>query len=135
MVDELARQLKIDPLELRLRNASKEGTRRADGPKFRRIGCVEVIQAMQAHPHYSAPLGEPSNAYSKRGRGVAIGYWFNIGFPSSCVISVNADGTANLIEGSTDIGGTRTSISMQAAEVLGIPVDRIHLCRLLHPHP
>ncbi len=126
VVDEIARELKIDPLELRLRNAAKEGTRRADGPKFKRIGCVEVLEAMKAHPHYSAPLGEPSHAAAKRGRGVAIGYWFNIGFPSSCVISVNADGTANLIEGSTDIGGTRTSIAMQAAEVLGIPVDKLN---------
>lgn len=125
VVDEIARKLGVDPLDLRLRNASKEGTRRADGPKFRRIGCVEVLEAMKAHPHYSSPLGEPSHAEAKRGRGVAIGYWFNVGLPSSCVISVNNDGTANLIEGSTDIGGTRTSISMQAAEVLGIPVAKI----------
>jgi CO/xanthine dehydrogenase Mo-binding subunit len=126
VVDEIARELKIDPIELRLRNAAKEGTRRADGPKFKRIGCVEVLEAMKAHPHYSAPLGESSHAAAKRGRGVAIGYWFNIGFASSCVISVNADGTANLIEGSTDIGGTRTSIAMQAAEVLGLPVDMLN---------
>jgi CO/xanthine dehydrogenase Mo-binding subunit len=126
VVDEIARALNMDPIDLRLRNASKEGTRRADGPKFRRIGCVEVLEAMKAHPHYSAPLGEPSHAEARRGRGVAIGYWFNVGLPSSCVISVNADGTVNLIEGSTDIGGTRTSIAMQAAEVLGIPVDRVH---------
>ena len=126
VVDELARQMGKDPLALRLMNASKEGTRRADGPKFRRIGCVEVLEAMQAHPHYAAPLGEPSHGAAKRGRGTAIGYWFNVGLASSCVISVNADGTVNLIEGSTDIGGTRTSIAMQAAEVLGIPVSFIH---------
>lgn len=126
VVDELARALHIDPLALRLRNAAKEGTRRADGPKYRRIGCVEVIQAMIAHPHYAAPLGTPSRPEARRGRGVAIGYWFNIGFPSACVITVNNDGTVNLIEGSTDIGGTRTSIAMQAAEVLGIPVDHVH---------
>jgi CO/xanthine dehydrogenase Mo-binding subunit len=126
VVDEIARQLEMDPIELRLRNAAKEGTRRADGPKYRRIGCVEVLEAMRAHPHYAAPLGTPSHAYCSRGRGVAIGYWFNVGLPSSCVISVNADGTVSLIEGSTDIGGTRTSIAMQAAEVLGIPVERVH---------
>ncbi len=126
VVDEMARQLGMDPLELRLKNAAKEGTRRADGPKYRRIGCVEVLEAMKAHPHYAAPLGEPSHAEARRGRGVAIGYWFNVGLASSCVISVNSDGTANLIEGSTDIGGTRTSIAMQAAEVLGIPVADIH---------
>jgi CO/xanthine dehydrogenase Mo-binding subunit len=121
VVDEIAEKLGIDPIDLRLKNAAKEGTRRADGPKYRRIGCVEVLQAMKAHPHYRAPL-EGAN----RGRGVAIGFWFNVGLPSSCTISVNADGKVTLVEGSTDIGGTRTSIAMQAAEVLGIPAEDVH---------
>jgi xanthine dehydrogenase molybdenum-binding subunit len=120
VLDEIAEKLGIDPLDLRLKNAAREGTRRADGPKYRRIGCVEVIEAMKNHPHYSTPLVGPN-----RGRGVAIGFWFNIGLPSSCTISVNADGTVNLVEGSTDIGGTRTSIAMQAAEVLGIPAEDV----------
>lgn len=120
IVDEIAEKLGMDPLELRLKNAAKEGTRRADGPKYRRVGCVEVIEAMKAHPHYDAPLKGPNC-----GRGVAIGFWFNAGLPSSCTISVNADGSVNLVEGSTDIGGTRTSIAMQAAEVLGITVDQV----------
>jgi CO/xanthine dehydrogenase Mo-binding subunit len=56
---------------------------------------------------------------------VAVGFWFNVGLPSSCTISVSADGTVNLVEGSTDIGGTRTSVAMQAAEVLGIPAEDV----------
>jgi len=120
VVDEIAEKLGMDPLDFRLKNAAKEGTRRADGPKYRRIGCVEVIEAMKKHPHYTAPLGGPN-----RGRGVAVGFWFNVGLPSSCTISVSADGTVNLVEGSTDIGGTRTSIAMQAAEVLGIPAESV----------
>jgi CO/xanthine dehydrogenase Mo-binding subunit len=115
VVDELAEQVGIDPIDFRLKNAAKEGTRRADGPKYPRIGCVEVLEAMKTHPHYTAPLGGPN-----RGRGVAVGFWFNIGFSSSCTISVNTDGTVNLVEGSVDLSGTRTSIAMQAAEVLGI---------------
>ena len=121
VLDEIAEKLGIDPLELRLRNAAKEGTRRADGPRYKRIGCVEVIEAMKASAHYNAPLPGPHC-----GRGVAIGYWFNIGLPSSATLSVNADGTVNLIEGSTDIGGSRTSLSMQAAEVLGIRAEDVH---------
>ena len=121
VIDEIAEKLGIDPLEFRLKNAAKEGTRRADGPTYRRIGCVEVLEAMKSHPHYNAPLEGPN-----RGRGVAIGFWFNVGLESSVSISVNADGTINLVEGSTDIGGTRTSISMQAAEVLGIPAEDVH---------
>ena len=119
VVDELALKLGMDPLDLRLKNASTEGTRRPDGTVFPRIGCVEVLEAMKNHPHYSAPLGE------NQGRGVAVGYWFNVGFESSVNIAVNADGTITLVEGSTDIGGSRASIAMQAAEVLGIPAESV----------
>ena len=121
VVDELARELGMDPIELRLKNAAKEGTRRADGPTFPRIGCVEVLEAMRDHAHYNAPIEGPN-----RGRGVAIGFWFNIGMRSACNIAVNSDGTVNLTEGSTDIGGSRASIAMQAAEVLGIPAEDVH---------
>jgi CO/xanthine dehydrogenase Mo-binding subunit len=121
VVDELAEKLGLDPIEFRLMNAAKEGTLRLGDPPFLRIGCVEVLEAMKSHPHYTAPLEGPN-----RGRGVAVGYWFNIGEQSSVNISVNKDGTASLTEGSTDIGGTRTSIAMQAAEVLGIPAEDVH---------
>ena len=120
VVDELAEKLGFDPIELRLKNAAKEGTRRADGPINPRIGCVEVLEAMRDHPHYGAPLEGPN-----RGRGVAVGFWFNAGEPSSCTINVNNDGTITLIEGSPDIGGTRASIAMQAAEVLGISAEEV----------
>jgi CO/xanthine dehydrogenase Mo-binding subunit len=49
----------------------------------------------------------------------------NGGGPSSCTIKVNADGTVTLTEGSPDIGGTRASVAMQAAEVLGIPAEKV----------
>ncbi len=119
-VDELAQKLGMDPIELRLRNAAKEGTRRVDGPVFGRVGLVETLEAMRDHPHYNAPLGE------NQGRGVAVGFWFNIGFHSAVDLAVNGDGTVNLTEGSTDIGGSRASIAMQVAEVLGIPAEDVH---------
>jgi CO/xanthine dehydrogenase Mo-binding subunit len=120
VVDELADRLGIDPLEFRLKNAAKEGTRRADGPAYSRIGLVETIQAAKVHPHYAAPLVGPN-----RGRGVACGYWMNAGLKSSCTAHVNADGTVTLLEGSTDIGGTRTSVAMQLAETLGLSASDV----------
>ena len=120
VVDDLAEKIGMPPLDFRLLNAAKEGARRIDGPVFPAIGLTEVIDAMKSHPHYSAPL-EGKN----RGRGVAVGWWINGGGPSSVTINVHSDGTCSLVEGSPDIGGTRTSIAMQAAEVLGIPVEDI----------
>ena len=120
VVDELCQKLGLDPIEFRLMNAAKEGTRRVDGPVFPRIGHVECLEAAKASDQYRKPL---KGKY--RGRGVASGFWFNIGLQSSACIGVNADGTISLVEGSTDIGGSRTSIAMQAAEVLGIRAEDV----------
>ena len=121
VIDELAQAVNIDALAFRLLNGVKEGDRRADGPVYPRIGFIETVEAAKEHPHYSAPNGKKPH-----GRGVAAGFWFNVGLQSSVTISVNSDGTINLIEGSTDIGGTRASIAMQAAEVLGIPAESVN---------
>ncbi len=121
VIDEVCEKLGQDPLDFRIKNGAKEGTRRVGGPVYPRIGYLETVETAKAHEHYSTPL-EGEN----QGRGVASGYWFNIGLQSSVTLHVNSDGTLNLLEGSTDIGGTRTSIAMQAAEVLCIPVEDIN---------
>ncbi len=120
IIDEIAEQLGMDPLEIRRLNGAKEGDRQVHGPTFPRIGYLETVHAALEHEHYQSPLTGPN-----RGRGVASGFWFNVGFQSSVVINVNSDGTVSLVEGSTDIGGTRASIAMQAAETLGIPYEDV----------
>ena len=120
LLDDLAAKLGMDPLEFKLKNAATEGSRRVTGQPYPRIGVVELIEAMQQHPHYQTPLSGPN-----QGRGVAVGLWYNIGMASSCSIKVNNDGTVNLIEGSADIGGTRASVAMQAAEVLGLRAEEV----------
>lgn len=120
LLDDLAAKLGMDPLEFKLKNAATEGSRRVTGQPYPRIGVVELIEAMQQHPHYNTPLSGPN-----QGRGVAVGLWYNIGMASSCSIKVNNDGTVNLIEGSADIGGTRASVAMQAAEVLGLRAEEV----------
>ncbi len=120
VIDELAEKLGLDPIEFRLKNAAKEGTRRVDGPVYPRIGFVETLEAAKASEHWKSKLDG-----KHRGRGIASGYWFNIGLKSSATAHVNSDGTVSLIEGSTDIGGTRTSVAMQLAETLGIAAEDV----------
>ena len=120
VIDELCEKLSMDPVEFRLRNAAKEGTRQTTGPVYRRIGFVEMLQAAQDHPHLAETLTGPN-----RGRGVAAGAWFNTSGPASAIASVNPDGTVSLVEGSPDIGGSRAAMAMQLAEVLGIPVEEV----------
>ena len=124
LVDELCSQQGWNPLEFRMKNASEEGTRRADGVKYSRIGNKEVLEALKNSDHWNSPK-VPTLPGRKIGRGIASGFWFNIGLQSAVTLTTNPDGVVFLVEGSTDIGGTRVSIAMQAAEVLGIPVDDI----------
>ena len=115
VVDELADRLEMDPMDIRMKNAAVEGTRRVDGAVFGVIGNEKVMEIVKGSDHYRSELqGE------NRGRGVAVGFWFNIGFESSAYANVNADGTVSLVLGSVDIGGTRASLAMQLAETLGI---------------
>jgi CO/xanthine dehydrogenase Mo-binding subunit len=120
ILDELADKLGMDPIEFRLLNGVKEGDRRIDGAVFQRIGYLETIQAIKESAHYQTPLTGPN-----RGRGFASGFWFNYGGKSSASASVNTDGTVSLLEGSVDIGGSRTSLAMQLAETLGISAEDI----------
>ncbi|MFP6697382.1 MAG: xanthine dehydrogenase family protein molybdopterin-binding subunit [Alphaproteobacteria bacterium] len=118
-MDELADELGIDPVEFRLANAAKEGSKAAYGPTFKKIGFVETLEAAKEHPHYSAPLGP------NQGRGIACGFWFNVGGESSAQLNINEDGTVTVITGHPDIGGSRASMVNIAAQMLGIDYNLV----------
>ncbi len=119
VIDELCGQLGLDPIEVRLKNASREGTKASYGPKFQRIGLVETLEAAKAHPHYTAPL-KPG-----QGRGISCGFWFNHGGETSVSLALSEDGSAQIMVGTPDIGGSRASMALMAAEELGIPYENI----------
>ncbi len=88
-------------------------------PTYPAIGLEATLKAAQNHPHWSAPLGP------NQGRGVACGFWFNFGGDTCVSLMINPDGTVSLSEGNPDIGGSRASMSMMAAEELGIPLEQV----------
>lgn len=119
VLEEIAEELGIEPLEIRLRNAAVEGVLHSTGVKWPRIGLKATLEAARDHEHYSAPLAP------NQGRGVASGWWMNAGGLSSATLQINEDGTASVSEGSPDIGGSRTVMAMIVSEELGIPVDKV----------
>ena len=121
LVDEMCRELSLDPIEVRLMNAAKEGTKSSSGPTYPRIGFVETLEAAKAHEHYSAPLGP------NQGRGVASGYWMNWGGETSVSLALSEDGSVTVSVGTPDIGGSRASIAMMAAEAMGIPYEDVRV--------
>ena len=119
VIDEIAQKLGMDPIDLRLKNAAEEGDQAPYGPKYGPIGLKQVLEATKAHPHWKAPLGV------NQGRGVACGFWFNAGLNSTATVSLSADGSATVVTGNPDIGGTRVAQAMMVSEELGIPVERV----------
>lgn len=115
VLDVLAQKIGMDPLKMRLKNAAKAGSPTAYGPKHSHDGYAETIQALLNHPEYNKPLGK------NQGRGVASGFWFNGGGESTASIHINEDGTVVLATGSMDVGGSRASMALMAAETLGVP--------------
>src|SRR5271163_1889933 len=120
LIDELAELCGIDPLDFRIMNGVTEGSAQTAGPPFKRIGFIETCEAIKNSPHYKSQLEGPN-----RGRGVAAGFWFNAGLQSSAVVNIHNDGTASVVTGSVDVGGSRASMAMITAEVLGLEADEV----------
>ncbi|MEP0048883.1 MAG: xanthine dehydrogenase family protein molybdopterin-binding subunit [Roseobacter sp.] len=118
-VDELAGKLNIDAVEFRIKNASREGSKSSYGPVFGPIGIGPTLEAAKSHPHMSAPLEK------NQGRGMACGFWFNFGGQTCTDLNISADGTVTLAVGTVDVGGSRASLSLIAAEELGISYQDI----------
>ena len=120
VVNEIADKLGMDPIELRLKNAAQEGTQTIYGPKLKRVGLVECLEAVRDSEHYKSALKE------NQGRGVAAGFWFNVGGQSSVILNMKPDGTGTIVEGSPDIGGSRASMQLMAAEEMGMPIENFN---------
>jgi CO/xanthine dehydrogenase Mo-binding subunit len=119
VIDEMAQRLGIDSLEFRIRNAAREGTKSSYGPVYGPIGIGPTLEAARRHPHMAAPLGK------NQGRGVACGFWFNFGGQTCTDLNIAPDGTVTLTVGTVDVGGSRASLSLVAAEELGIPYSQV----------
>ena len=121
LLDEMCHELGLNPLDVRLKNAVKEGVKASYGPTFTRIGLVEVLKAVKAHPNLQVPLGP------NQGRGIASGFWFNHGGETSVSLAIGEDGTVTVSVGTPDVGGSRASIALMTAETLGIAYEAVRV--------
>jgi xanthine dehydrogenase YagR molybdenum-binding subunit len=128
-MDELARELKLDPFELRLRNYA-ERDQQSDKPYSLPEALRRCYEEVREHFDWDAEIDRPVTGPKRRGIGMAAHDWIGgAGHPPGYAwIKLNADGTADVITGTQDIGtGTRTGLSQVAAEELGLPFDAIRL--------
>ncbi|MGH6620657.1 MAG: xanthine dehydrogenase family protein molybdopterin-binding subunit, partial [Alphaproteobacteria bacterium] len=119
VMDIVAKKIGMDPLAMRMKNAAHIGTPTIAGPKHAHEGYAETVQAILDHPGYKTKLGK------NQGRGTASGYWFNGGGESGATVNINSDGTAVVATGSMDVGGSRASMAIMAAETLGIDYNKV----------
>ncbi len=118
-MDELAGELGMDPIELRLQNASREGDLAADESPWPRIAMVECLEEARRHPLYTEAVGPGE------GVGVALGSWGGGRSPAAAGCRVEPDGTVSILIGSPDISGSATGLAMIAAEAFGVPPEKV----------
>lgn len=122
-IDEMARQLKLDPLEFRLQNVVGEGDPMPDGSTWPRIGAREVLEALREHPAWR----DRNRKGSGEGVGIAFGGWPSATEPATAACRLNAEGSLTIVVGSSDISGTKTGMVLLAAEAFGVEPDAINV--------
>ncbi len=122
LFDEAAAALGLDPVELRLKNAAREGDGAPDGGDFPPIGMVETLEAARQHPLWRNRDASRANG---RGVGIAIGGWMGGLEPGAAVCKLNRDGVLQVQIGTADLSGTPTSFALLAAEAYGVEPDKV----------
>jgi CO/xanthine dehydrogenase Mo-binding subunit len=120
-VDEVARRCGIDPVEMRRLNLLRPGEEVRPGGKPLDADLAGDVQKV------AAALGWDRERRPWRGRGVSVGLLAAGAHPvSSAIVRLEADGEAVVLVGSTEMGqGQRTAFAQIAAEVLGLPAERV----------
>lgn len=120
-IDEVAKTIGMDPIDFRIKNAAKEGTKSSYGPVYGPIGILPTLQAAKKHAHMHAPLAKDT------GRGMACGFWFNFGGQTCVDLNVTPDGSVTVAVGTMDVGGSRASLALAAAEELGVAYEQVRV--------
>jgi CO/xanthine dehydrogenase Mo-binding subunit len=121
-IDELARQLDMDPLAFRLHNAAESGDPMGNNDPWPSIGIRECLEAMRAHPAYAQPA-----IVEHEGVGIALGGWLCGMSPAAAACRVDTDGTVRVHVGSVDISGVNTTFQLVAAEILGVDPQQVEI--------
>ncbi|MBM3958262.1 MAG: xanthine dehydrogenase family protein molybdopterin-binding subunit [SAR202 cluster bacterium] len=123
VMDEVAERIGMDPVALRIKNASRTGDPGPNDLKFNRIGLADILERVADHPAWTGPVAAPKSG-GKVGRGVALGYWRGGTNTSSCELNLHGDGSISLVTGSVDLSSARTAFSQIVADQFGItPAD------------
>jgi CO/xanthine dehydrogenase Mo-binding subunit len=131
MMDALAEAIGMDPVGLRLKNIPTVSQAREGQPPYTTTGLKRCLEeGSRAFGWHEARRRPKDDGPVKRGVGMAAGLWIagDGGPPSTVIVKLFPDGSANLNMGASDIGtGTKTVMAMVLSEELGVPLNRIQI--------
>ncbi|MCL2714341.1 MAG: molybdopterin-dependent oxidoreductase [Alphaproteobacteria bacterium] len=142
-IDEICTALKLDPIEMRLKNARQQGEPHPFNPAFTlsTYGLEDCLRQGAARIDWKArKAAVKGDGHRKRGVGVAVHpVWVSgcMGFPdiyehSGAIVKLNRDGTADLATAAMDIGsGQIVTLCQIAAEELGLPAGAVRMSNRL----
>jgi len=127
LMDELAAELDLDPLELRRRNYAQHDA--MDERPFSSKNLLECYRRAEPHWERREAVRRSSDGTWKRGVGLASQVWYGGGGPPSYAwVRVGADARATVVTAMQDIGtGSATAMAQIAAEELGLPIDHVEV--------
>ncbi len=123
LIDDVARQLELEPLELRLRNVSREGDLAPSGQAFPVFGAEACLERLRDHPLWARHRDVAPN----EGIGMAIGWWPGGYEPAAAVCRLDSDGRLTVITGAADMTGVETGFAAIAAEAFGVDPTRVRV--------
>ena len=126
LIDDLAADLDIDPIELRRRNIVAEGEAMVDGEAWPIHGALEVLDALEASPVWR----DRANGPDGEGVGVALGYWPGATNAAAAACRVSPDGSVQILTGVADMSGVAGGFQQIVAETLGVDPDVVQIVTL-----
>jgi CO/xanthine dehydrogenase Mo-binding subunit len=129
VMEDLARQLNMDPIQFRMMNVPVDGDPRPDGKIWPVIGLKECLEELSQHPLWKrrSERAQPENGRYREGIGVGVGGWRGGLEPAAAMCSVDQAGMINVVVGAVDISGTFTTLRMIAAEAIGVDYDLVRV--------
>src|SRR5437867_266065 len=128
-MEQIARDLGLDPVELRMRHLIQEGDPTVNGQPWQNNGAKQVLARIGSHPHWTTRkqwVAEAKNG-KRRGVGLALGGWLGGLQPTGATVRLNPDGSLAVLTGQVDIAGTNIALAQIAASAYGIDVDKVRI--------